>query len=77
MAPILALIVETLVEHVHNFVEVSGAAKCVSDTIAELEVELATYLLNVRAAISLISVPVGPHGSFDVAKSRISICRTE
>lgn len=25
------------------------------------------YLLNVRAAISAMSVPVGPHGSFEVA----------
>ncbi len=36
-------------------------------------VSIPAYLLNVRAAISAISVPVGPHGSFDVAALRLSL----
>lgn len=63
VSPVLALVIQTLIEHVHDLVEIAGTALRKSSTIDIGQ----TYLLKVRAAISLMSVPVGPQGSLEVA----------
>ena len=70
MSPIFAFVIQTLVEHVHNLIEVAGTKRSQS-AIASITSVAGAYLLNVRAAISAISVPVGPHGSLDVAVQTI------
>ena len=67
MAPVLALVIESLVEHIHDLVEVGGAVGSVSDRWLEPYALTPIYLLYVILAMSAISVPVGPHGSLLVA----------
>lgn len=68
MTPVLALVVEPLVKHLHDLHKVGSAR--------QQGLALETYWLYVSAAISLIWVPEGPHASFEVA-SRTLVCTSE
>jgi hypothetical protein len=72
VAPILSLVIEPLVKHIHYVVEFGGPAigLKVSLTLWSQLVQSVTYVLKVIWAISLICVPVGPHGSLLVAVKR-------
>jgi hypothetical protein len=65
MTPVLALVVETLVEHLHDLHKVSSVK--VLGVFAIYCAPLITHWLYVSWAISFICVPEGPQGSFDVA----------
>lgn len=71
VTPVLALVVQSLIQHIHNFVEVcrATAEQILEHAIStrELPVNGEAYLPNVMAAISAMSVPVGPQGSLLVA----------
>lgn len=80
MTPILALVVQSLVQHFHNLEEIRWAAGEIGSVWASPTpkkrkekkrkngiIAARAYLPNVKAAISAISVPVGPQGSLLVA----------
>jgi phage-related minor tail protein len=72
VSPVLALVVQALVEHIHYLVEVAGAAQARVSTFNPALSSSTTHLLNVKAAISAMSVPVGPQGSLEVATNHMS-----
>jgi hypothetical protein len=69
MAPIFALVVQSLIEHVHNLVEICRASRNRQPGSGLCRKRTESYLLKVMAAISAISVPVGPQGSLLVAET--------
>jgi hypothetical protein len=69
VSPVLSFIVESLIQHVHDFVEFIRPRL----VRRVLLIKGGSYELYVICDISLISVPVGPHGSLLVAKIQISL----
>lgn len=86
VSPVLALVVQSLIKHVHYFIKVGGAvaeeinvstwngkmpSRVIRDSLSRsLTTSVLAYLLNVILAMSAMSVPVGPHGSLLVAVMR-------
>lgn len=64
MTPVLALVVQALIEHLHDFYKV--VSNNTKSTIVKA-MGSKTYWLYVSWAISFICVPDGPQGSFEVA----------
>lgn len=74
MPPILALVIEPLVQHLHDLDKLVSARSTSAPPVPDVLMgDIITHWLYVICAISFICVPDGPHASLDVA-SRTLVC---
>lgn len=75
MAPILALVVEPFIDHLHDLYEIVSENRRQHPRSAVTTDNLWPFVLNwlyVSCAISFIWVPDGPQGSFEVASRTLA-----